>query len=513
MARYLALDWDHQQLHLVAANVSSGAVRIQRAVVWHEAQSPNPAEAAALGRQLRERLKEAGIAAAPVLACVGRDRVILRDIRHPAVPAHEEPAVVRFQAIKELTEPPDEVVIDYTPAGEVQGERRALTLIARRELLAAYQELCQAAGLKLAALTPRPFGIVTCQRRLAAEPAPADGAVAVLAVAERWAEFCVTRGETVLFARALAVGPTLLGEVRRNLAVYAGQWPQHPVQAVYVAGGDEHAAFRENLQHTLGVPVHSFDPLAGAERLDLPDGARGAFAGAVGLLWAQASKTGQPINFVQPKQPRPPQDPNRRRALVAALVVVLIVGGLVAFGHTRLSAKGRQVAEQHLRLSELERRERELTPDVKAYDALKEWSGSNVNLLDDLYELTALFPDTRGVQLKELSVVPQTRTAKDKDNFVARITLKGTTTFDKKAEVQNFHSELFRDPYFRPTPPTFTTSRRGQQEFEMKVEAKQRPPSEYKREVQVPPENQPNQRPEKGKGRFFKGRPAGEGME
>ena len=45
------------------------------------------ADAAAAGERLKERLKEAKIPPAPVLACLGRDRIIVKDIRYPAVPA------------------------------------------------------------------------------------------------------------------------------------------------------------------------------------------------------------------------------------------------------------------------------------------------------------------------------------------------------------------------------------------------------------------------------------------
>ncbi|HZT81201.1 MAG TPA: pilus assembly protein PilM, partial [Gemmataceae bacterium] len=282
MARFLAIDWDHKQLHVVAATVHRGAVKIQQARAWAVEHVPNPAQAEELGKLLRERLKEAGIAPAPVLACVGRDRVILRDIRYPAVPDAEEPAVVRFQAVKELTDPPDEVVIDYTVTSSGP-ERRALALIARRELVEAYQALCRAAGLRLAGLTPRPFGIARCLQRLAGTsvltpaPEPADAPVAVLAIGEHWAEFCVARGESLLFARSMVVGPGLAGEVRRNLAVYAGQAPQLPLKAVYIAGGSEHAPFRERLADLIGLPVYSFDPFAGVERPELPLGVRGGF--------------------------------------------------------------------------------------------------------------------------------------------------------------------------------------------------------------------------------------------
>src|SRR5205807_10552460 len=111
LARCLALDWDTRQLHLVAATTGRGTVHVERAGIWQDDFSPAPARAEAVGQRLREYLRTAGIAAAPVLACVGRDRVILKELRHPSVPASEEAALVRFQASKELTDGAESMVI------------------------------------------------------------------------------------------------------------------------------------------------------------------------------------------------------------------------------------------------------------------------------------------------------------------------------------------------------------------------------------------------------------------
>src|SRR5205807_561704 len=198
---------------------------------------------------------------------------ILKEVRYPAVPAHEEPGVVRFQAVKELTDPADEVIIDYQAAEnpEPTGERKALAVAVRKDVLAAYKAVAAAAGVKLVGAAPRAFGVIACLRR-SANPATEPGtAFAVLTVGDKGGEFAVARGEALAFARplagpALASDAALLGEIRRNLAVYAGQAPQHPVRALYVAEGEAApGSVADRLRETLAIPVFRFDPLAGLE--------------------------------------------------------------------------------------------------------------------------------------------------------------------------------------------------------------------------------------------------------
>src|SRR5262249_56134741 len=163
----------------------------------------------------------------------------------------------------------------------------------------------------------------------------------------------VREGELVVAGWGDA-GAGVGGEVGRNLAVYAGQAPQQPIRAVYVAGGSEQASLRERLRDMLDLPVHSFDPFAGAERPDLPHAGRGGFAGAVGLLHAFADSAELPINFIQPREPKPVRDPNQRRlAFGVALAASVLVAG-VACRYLQYSALDRQVADQPRRNMELD---------------------------------------------------------------------------------------------------------------------------------------------------------------
>jgi hypothetical protein len=443
LPRFLALDWDGGHVHLLAATAGKAGIKIDRALAWPEEQPPTAATAYAFGHRLKERLREAGITPAPLLVAVGRDRVILKEVRYPAVPAHEEPGVVRFQAVKELTDAADDVIIDYQ-AGESpdpSGERKALAVAVRKEVLAAYKSVAAAAGVKLVALAPRAFGAIACLRR-SAEPAPDPGtAFAVLTVGEKGGEFAVARGDALAFARplagpALASDPALLGEIRRNLAVYAGQAPQHPVRALYVAEGNgSTVGVGDRLRDTLAIPVFRFDPLGGAEP---PSGAKaGSFAGVAGLLHLYGRGKELPINFVRPREPKPPADPNRRLFAWAGIAagVLLLVGGTAGYALVAGKQKGLdQLLDQN---RTLDAQLGQLDADERRIAAVDQWQKSEIVWLDEIYNLTARFPDVNRVRLTELVAepIPQQppqpgRPQVDPDKPVALVKLKGVTTDD-----------------------------------------------------------------------------------
>lgn len=499
MARFLALDWDHLQLHVVAATISGTTVRIQRAALWPEQQSPNPIEAEALGQLLRERLKSVGIAPAPVLAVIGRDRVILKEVRHPKVSEYEEPGIVRFQAVKELTDPAEEVVLDYTPVGPTGNgtEQKALALAVRREMLLTYQGICKGAGLKLLALTPRPFATLAGLRRLLGTsvltppPASVDGAIAILTMNERQAEFCIVRGEVLVFARNLPLGPGLAGEIKRNLAVYNGQNSQSPAQAVYIGGVSEHAALREKLQEMTGIPVHAFDPFGGLENGNLPTINRGAFAGAVGLLYAQADKKPLAINFVKPREPKPPVNPNKRRAILALGLAAAVLVAVTAWCFMELASKDRQIESLYLQKKNLDNQLLILEEDSKRLAAIETWNNAGVVWLDELYDLTDRFPNIETIRLVSLVADPLMRSAKDKDKHVAKMTLKGITTEDFQP-IDMLVARLVEDGHYRVEPKQMSRNtglERGRfsQQFTTKVDVEKQQPGRYVRRLPDPP--------------------------
>jgi hypothetical protein len=462
----LALDWDQNQLHLVSAAADRGGVRIERAVLWREPQPPSPAAAEIAGKRLREKLKEAGIAAAPVLACIGRDRVILKEVRFPQVAPKEEPALVRFQATKELTESPEEVVIDYTPRAQAgaHGERQALTVIVRRDIPATLQALCRGAGLKLLGLTPRPFGTVGALER-SAGPAVARDLVALLTVGERWAEFCVVQGQDVLFARALAVGNSLASEVKRSLAVFSGQAHGGSPKVLHVAGNGEHAALRERLEQMLDIPVHTLDPLAGDDRSVTPSGtAHGGFAGAVGLIHLWSVRQELPINLVRPKEPRPEGNPRKRLLLAGAAGAALLVIVSLYLALSALSDKRDQIRQLAAKKMLVEAKLKKLEPDDRDIKGIREWEQATVSWLDELYDLTARFPYLQNLRINHLTAGPTPKkSGKDagKDAYVGWFKLSGVVPPEESTQLNTLVDTMNRDGHVRAShdrfkPPDFT---------------------------------------------------------
>ena len=427
MARFLAIDADAGGLFVVSATPrGGGALAIEQTVALADEAAPLSASTAvALGTKLKELLKQAAIRPAPVLLCVGRDRVILKDVTYPPSTPGDEPAVVRFQALRDLTESPDDVLMDYTPSTResLAGERRATAVFIRKELVHAARMMCDAAGLSLKAVTPRPFALAASLRHAfttGAAPAP-DDSTATLAVVSVWdggGEFTVLRGPDLTFARtipphATQSESTLVAEVKRNLAVYAGQNPAAPVQAVYLAEADDPVAgWSGRVRAALTVPVHTFDPVAGHPAADLiPPPLRGRFAGPIGLLSARSVSSTLPINFTMPRQPRAEKSKSRPRVLLAALVGVLLLAMLGTYAYLQIARVSRIKTARIAERDGLDEQLRSLEPNQKRLAAADEFAMREVNVLDHLYDVADMVPDVSKASVTEfqLNALPPPR--------------------------------------------------------------------------------------------------------
>ncbi len=506
MSRFLALDGDTNLLQVLSANVKGDTVRLERSLAWEEEQSVNLTNAAAIGGRLRDQLKSAGVAAAPLLVCVGRDRVVLKEIRIPSVPEHEEPAIVRFQAMKEFTDGGDEVVLDYVPLGPATAEgRRIQVMSVRKDVLKAFRALAEAAGLKVAALTPRPFALLAGLKQairtgLAPAPEPADAPIGLLVRGPKWGEFTIARNGFLGMTRSIA-GPALssdqaiLGEIRRNLALYASQNQDTPVRTLYLAEPDSPGGLRDRLQDSLSIPVHAYEPLVG---IPAPDGPQGTFAGLAGLFAQQASSEST-INFAQPREPRPPRDPNKRLLAICAVAALLLIAAFGGYSYLKVSSMKAEVDRIRIKLDTANSDLRKLEPDEKRIKALDAWTATNINWLDELYDMTARMPDTKTLRLISIQMntredhaptttvaVPPGPNSANKKETAGTMTIRGIYS-SESFSFTRFKGELSEpNAFFELNAPSVKPNRvldptHFDMEFTTKIDLARRPRDKYTR--------------------------------
>lgn len=505
MARFLAIDGDQPTLHLASASVVRGGVRIEKAISIDEGQAVNLANAHDLGKKLREHLREAGISPAPVLVSLGRERIILKEIKYPPVKESEEASIVRFQVSRDLTEAPDSVVIDYfpIPSNDPNAERRALTVVVRREVIQAYEKLCSAAGLRLEAITPRPFASVAAVQRAIATGAVnpievPNASAAVLTRGDKWGELTISRGENVVFTRslnaaALSSEAALLGQLKTNLAVYSGQNPTAPVQAVFMPEAEGAGSWSGRIRAGMAIPVQAFDPLAGVMNDASPE-SRGSFAALTGVIELRA-KEKLPVNLLKPREPKKEVDPNKRFLMLVVPLLLLLLAGGFAFGLSIKAEKERKLAQLQELKKELDDRLPKVEEDEKRIKILNEWQDRTIVWLDELYDLTSRFPDPKGTQILELKGVSREPEKNAKTKYVGRLEVKLQT--ESSEAVRMLQSEMVKDRFYRVEPSKTLGTQGGgglnrfNQQFELRSDIEHREPKDYIRRLNVSPYSKP----------------------
>ncbi len=398
MPRFLALDADAGGLFVAAGDVGRGGLVVEQTLAAADDLGPlTSANAAARGTRLKELLAAAAVKPAPLLLLVGRDRVIFKDVSHPPAAPADEPAVVRFQAARDLTDAADDVVMDYLPLPPAaDGQRRATAVFLRKEVLAAARQLADAAGLKLVGITPRPFTAPAALRRAGVAP-PA-------VVVTSWpggGEFTAVADGRVWFTRPLTAADPV-GEIRRNLAVYASQHPDAPLTTVLVADAGNLA---DRLAEVLPMPVRGIDPAAGVPGGDLlAPSLRGRLAGPLALLAQKAAADALPVNFAQPRVPRAEPGKNRGRLIIAAIAAALLLGMGGLFAYLQLDTAAARVAALQKQKKELQDQLDAVQPNVNRLKAADEFDAREAVVLDELYELARRVPDVSKLTVVEFEL-------------------------------------------------------------------------------------------------------------
>lgn len=422
MARYLALDLDQRQVRIVAFGSSRGDARIDQALTYSFTEDLTASSAETLGKGLRDHLKQQGVAPAPILACVGRDRLIFKEVRFPPVPAHEEPALVRFQASKELNEPPSEVVIDYLviSGSKDAGQRRAMAMVLRRDVLRALDGLARALGVKLVGVVPRPLAMSGALERVG-EHKPTQGAAAVLNATDRWAELSILRNGVPWYSRALPAGPGLMQDVRRSLKLYAAQEGEEDLPQVLFLSGRHPPETLDAWRDAVGLTVHGLDPFRPADK-DVPVAERGGYLGAAGL--AQIAGTPLPMNFVRPHEGGPAPGMKQKHWLMVGAAAGIAFLIMLLVGYIYVSSQRSELDALRADIKDMDDKVKKMSQDKPTVDNLREWEAGSLSWIDEFYDISAHFPHEEGMKINSLiaSAIPRKSPA---ERFTGRIKVEG----------------------------------------------------------------------------------------
>ncbi|MDX1946338.1 MAG: hypothetical protein SFU86_13135 [Pirellulaceae bacterium] len=409
MPRLLALEWDANELRVIAARVRNKSLAIEQALAVPLAGNTE----AQVGAALAKVMTDLGAARSETLVAVGRSSIELRFLNTPPVPAEELPDVVRFQALRQFTTLGDDWPLDYVPLGQTaDGGSNVLAAAIQPELVRQYRQVCQAGGVSLSRLVLRPFAAASLVRGEST-----DGKCRmVIDLLKDDADLTVLIGPQVIFPRTVRLpsaaeseilAKALLSEGRRTIVAAQNQLGGRRVEEVIIFGdGRHHEAIKQVLERELSLPVKLVDPF---DRCAWESGSRavrpefpGTFAPLLGILLDEASATPHAIDFLHPRR-RPPA-PNRNRvytiAGAAAAAVVLLATLFIYWQLRSLDGRIRELTAAKATQEKLAKAGRKPREQLARLDAFAQ---SDIVWLDELRRLSEKFPPAEAARVESLS--------------------------------------------------------------------------------------------------------------
>ena len=429
MSELLALDWGEDAVCGLAAQVSPGRVRVLKEFVCKRGDDADLKDPAKAGAWLKAELEQQGIKATQVAITLPRESAIIRRLELPDSPEGEWPLLVRFQASSKSSIPLDELSLDFLPLprGSEAGVP-VLAATAPRKTIEGLRDMCAAAGLKLQSigLTAVMAGELLARSPAAdAETTTAESARLLILRGSKRVLLALYQHHALLFAHAARLpetaedsgpGSAVAAEFARAIVAARNSYPKLQIDQAWVLGSVD-PSLAEAVRKRLQCELQAFEPRSGIDWSSGQPADLAAYAGPLGTLVAASGAKPPALDFLSPRQPPPPTNPARKRAIIigasVAAVAVLLCAGYF-YELRRLSANITRLEKIDRDLKELLKRGE---PTMKSAGAVQDWIDARVAWLDELREVQAKFPGNDRMYLHSLRCEPLTGNVRGRIKF------------------------------------------------------------------------------------------------
>lgn len=424
MPDFLSLDWEHSQVCGLDAEVTASKVRVRKAftLTWPEGKSPTE-DAPAAGGWLNEQFQSLGLTAKSVLVTLPREDAVVRVLEVPNVPDSELPNVVRFQAAAKSARSLDTLLLDFLPLPKREGVagREVLVATIGREVLDPLKLVLSRTGCELAgvSLTAPAMAELVARLEKSDPPPPQSVELAIIAHEQR-VEISLLRDRALLLTHSArlpddATSPdreqqAIVAEVNRSLVALKRQHPELTLSRTWLWGDPASLhGLAGVLRKRFACDVNVEDPLVLPGLTFDGDGniaSHALFTGPVGLLFGQAGRRAESLDFLHPRQPVVPRDLRRLYGTAASAAAVLFVIG--AFGWRWYTVSSLE-AETKQHRDDAEQLKKEIDGSaamVKNVNAIGKWADQRVAWLDRLFELAEAMEGTDRRYLTKLNGQP-----------------------------------------------------------------------------------------------------------
>ena len=481
MRRIVAIDWDQREIRYVLASVRGREVTV-RAIgsqslvdVGEGSEAPRPD----LEGSLRALLSDPMFSGARIILAVERSRIELLHLQLPPATDEELPELVLHQAVRELQQPPENLIVDFVPLeGDTRSRRKVMAAVLLREEFQRIISVLRRMKLKPAHMVFRPLAAASIVVRMF--PSLREPVLVVNRVGAE-ADLSVIAEGRAIFSRTVRLpeaSPTtqlarLVLEAERTVTVAATEYvgPDQIARAFVLGLAGEENQLVERLAEQLGVPVQIIDPFnsVNLDQITLPENA-GRFAVHIGMILDEVWGARPPIDFLNVR--RPPSRLKKSQIIGVGVGILALVSGLLLWNFWRQYS---EVAEENAALAaelqQLEQAAKKAAQQGRLVRAVAEWANSEIVWLDELADLSLRLPSARHLVLSR---------------FTASCGTKGGNIFlqgyvrDPRILQQMEYS--IRDPYRRiQTPRIFEREMGGETawSFESSVVVQRRQPGEY----------------------------------